>query len=43
MNVCVTIATIADLCTATSEMEDLPDLRCAGCRRRGAWTFLPAR
>jgi hypothetical protein len=24
-------------------MEDLPDLRCAGCLRRGAWTFLPAR
>jgi hypothetical protein len=36
MNVCVTIATIADLCTATPEMEDLPDLGCAGSLRRGA-------
>jgi hypothetical protein len=35
MNVLVTIATIADLYTATSEMEDLPDPRCAGCLRRG--------
>jgi hypothetical protein len=35
----VTIATIADVCTATSEMEDLPDLRCAGCLRRGACSF----
>ena len=38
MNVRVTIVTIADLCPATQQMKDLPDIRCAGCLRRARGT-----